>query len=99
MYCDHGCIFGELGGGGGAAQTDYLVASLLLSCLWKQSSILVAVPGLEIVTIPKLGSSYCLSRPYAITRLTAHFIYGLMSDLVICRFRKSMVIHDTKCPY
>ena len=24
---------------------------------------------------------------------------GLMSDLVICKFRKSMVIHDTECPY
>ena len=24
---------------------------------------------------------------------------GLMSDLVICKFRKSMVIHDTKYPY
>ena len=23
-----------------------------------------------------------------ITRLTAHFLYGLMSDLVICKFRK-----------
>ena len=22
-----------------------------------------------------------------------------MSDLVICKFRKSMVIHDAKCPY
>ena len=24
---------------------------------------------------------------------------GLMSDLVICRFTKSMVRHDTECPY
>ena len=24
---------------------------------------------------------------------------GLMSDLIICKFRKSMVIHDTECPY
>ena len=24
---------------------------------------------------------------------------GLMSELVICKFRKSMVIHDTECPY
>ena len=23
----------------------------------------------------------------------------LISDLVICKFRKSMVIHDTECPY
>ena len=29
----------------------------------------------------------------------AHFMYSLMSDLVICRFRKRMVIHDTECPY
>ena len=36
---------------------------------------------------------------YAITRLTAHFMCGLMSDLVICKFRKSMAIHDTGCPY
>ena len=26
-------------------------------------------------------------------------MYGLMSDLVICKFRKSMIIHDTECPY
>ena len=37
--------------------------------------------------------------PYAITRLTAHFVYGLMSDLVICKFWKSMITHDTECPY
>ena len=24
---------------------------------------------------------------------------GLMSCLVVCKFRKSMVIHDTECPY
>ena len=24
---------------------------------------------------------------------------GLMSDLVICKFRKNMVIHDTEYPY
>ena len=40
-----------------------------------------------------------LKWPYAITRLTAHFVCGLMYDLVRCKFRKSMVIHDTKCPY
>ena len=42
-----------------------------------------------------------LKWPYAITRLTSHFVCGLMSDLVIWKFRKSMVIlvHDTKCPY
>ena len=36
---------------------------------------------------------------WAITRLTAHFVCGLMSDLVICKFRKCMVIHDTECPH
>ena len=40
-----------------------------------------------------------LKWPSAITRLTAHFMCGLMSDMVICKFRKSMVIHDTECPY
>ena len=40
-----------------------------------------------------------LKWPYAVTRLTAHFMCGLMSDLVICKFRKSMVIHDVECPY
>ena len=34
-----------------------------------------------------------------ITRLTAHFMCGLMSDLLICKFVKSMAIHDTECPY
>ena len=33
-----------------------------------------------------------------ITRLTTHFLCGLMSDLVICKFWKSMVIHNTECP-
>ena len=34
-----------------------------------------------------------------ITRLTSHFLCGLMSNPVICNFRSSMVIQDTKCPY
>ena len=34
-----------------------------------------------------------------ITRLTAHFMCGLMSDLLICKFIKCMAIHDTECPY
>ena len=38
-----------------------------------------------------------LQWPYAIARLTANFIYDLMSDLVICKFRKS--IHNIECPY
>ena len=40
-----------------------------------------------------------LKRPYAITRLTALFMCDLVSDLVICKFRKSMGVHDTECPY
>ena len=40
-----------------------------------------------------------LKWPNSITRLTAHFICGLMSDMVICKFWKSMVMHDTECPY
>ena len=40
-----------------------------------------------------------LKWPYAITRLISHFMCGLMSDLVICKFKKSMVIHDTECPF
>ena len=36
---------------------------------------------------------------YAITRLTGHFMCGLVSDLGICKFWKSMVIHDAECPY
>ena len=27
------------------------------------------------------------------------YVWGLMSDLVICKFRNSVVIHDTECPY
>ena len=40
---------------------------------------------------------------YAITRLTAHFMCGLMSDLVICKFRKVWsymtpnVLTETRC--
>ena len=34
-----------------------------------------------------------------ITRLTCQFMCGRMSYLLICKFRKSMVIHDTECTY
>ena len=36
---------------------------------------------------------------YTFTRLTAHLMCSLTSDLVICKFSKRMVIHDTECPY
>ena len=49
--------------------------------------------------IPTQNPRGRLKWPYTITRLTAHFMCGLMSNLVICKFRKSMVIHDTECPY
>ena len=42
---------------------------------------------------------YFKIKPYAITRLTTDFMCGLMSDLVICMLRKSIIIHDTECPY
>ena len=35
----------------------------------------------------------------AIIKLTAHFNCGLMSLLVISKLRKSMVMHDAKCPH
>ena len=36
-----------------------------------------------------------------ITSLTAHFMCGLMSDLLSCSclYKKNMVIHGNKCPY
>ena len=40
-----------------------------------------------------------LKWPHAITRLTSHFTCDLLSDLVMCKQKKSMVIHDTKCPH
>ena len=40
-----------------------------------------------------------LKWPYAITRLTTQFMCGLMFDLVLCKFKKSMIIHDIQCPY
>ena len=27
------------------------------------------------------------------------YVWGLMSDLMICKFRKIVDIHDTECPY
>ena len=38
---------------------------------------------------------------YAITRLRAHCMYGLVSDLVICKiiWKRMVIIHDTECPY
>ena len=40
-------------------------------------------------------------KVYVITRLILNLLFGvaLMSDLVICKFRKSMVLQDTECPY
>ena len=39
--------------------------------------------------------------PYANTKLTAHFMCGLMSDLVICTFRNKKwspnVLTETRC--
>ena len=40
-----------------------------------------------------------LKWPSTTTRLTAHFVCGLMSDMVICKFRKGVVMHDTECPF
>ena len=40
-----------------------------------------------------------LKWPYAIARMIAHFMCALMSDLVVCKFRQSMIIQDTECPY
>ena len=50
---------------------------------------------------PYIGTQNPKGRlwPSEITRLTAHFMCGLVSDLVICKFGKSIVIHDTECPY
>ena len=45
---------------------------------------------------------FCLFYPIQwapLISLTARLMSGLMSDLVICNFRKSMVMHDTECPY
>ena len=40
-----------------------------------------------------------LKWPYAITKVTAYFVCGLKSDLVIYKFRKNMVTRDSRCPY
>ena len=45
-----------------------------------------------------LNTRWRLYWPYAITRLTAHFIMCLLTS-GDCKFRKSMVIHGTECPY
>ena len=39
-----------------------------------------------------------LKWPYAVIKLTDHLKCGLALDLMIFKLRKSMVIHDTKCP-
>ena len=40
-------------------------------------------------------------KVYVIARLILNLLFcvALMSEMVICKFRKSMVIQDTKCPY
>ena len=42
-----------------------------------------------------------LKYPSAITRMSVHFVCGLMSDLVICKIRKqyarTCVFTDTRC--
>ena len=50
-------------------------------------------------TYPHKPLRKILKRPYAITRLTAHLMCDLMSDLVTWKFRKNMVMHDTERPY
>ena len=40
-----------------------------------------------------------LKWPYAITRLTAHFMCGLMSDLLHCEFKEYDVLYDAESPY
>ena len=50
-------------------------------------------------TVSMLSHTYPhkLNWTSTITRLTAHFSCGLVSDLVVCKQRKSMIIHDTEC--
>ena len=65
----------------------------------------VSLPPLEGEKVSVLNHTYHtnpwgrLKWPYAITRLTANFMCGLISNLMIFKFRKSMVIHDTECPH
>ena len=40
-----------------------------------------------------------LKWPSTITRLTAHFIYGLVYDLLICKLKEEDVMHDAECTY
>ena len=40
-----------------------------------------------------------LKWPYAITRLTVHCTWNLVSDLVICYAKVSDTIYDAKCPH
>ena len=69
-------------------------------------SFTVLLLDMLIVLVAQSGHTECdqlgkgrLKRTYVITRLTANFMCDLMSDLVNCKFRKGMVIHDTECPY
>ena len=45
--------------------------------------------------IPEEDKSVCNHQ----TETQPFVLCGLMSDLVICKFLKSMVIQDTECPY
>ena len=40
-----------------------------------------------------------LKWPSTISRVTAHFVSGLVSDLVICKLKEHGVIYDTESPY
>ena len=40
-----------------------------------------------------------LTKIKAVTRLTAHLMCGVVSDLVICELREYDFVYDTKCPY
>ena len=44
-------------------------------------------------------SSWRFKWPSAVTRLTAHFMSGLISALVICELKECNVVYDAKCPY
>ena len=70
--------------------------------IWSNTGYLLTSP-LEGDKVSMFTHTYPHKPPRNIKVTTcnhqADFMCGLMSCLVVCKFRKSMVIHDTECPY
>ena len=77
----------------------WAVRLVIAYALWPYQSSYKFININKLQLYPQSNPCSSLKWPYAITRLTIHFLCGLTSDLVIFKVRKGIVMHDTECPY